>query len=265
MKQFQNFEDGIKINIFKYVDHPLNLILTCQIWSAISKNPYAKTEWLIVHYGKAHALFHAVRLGLTFIDMSVCQTLIAKNVVVSRYLIQRLFENFGTYNQKLIEFKIEHSFGQCDTAKIYDFRKEIKSPWANHLMFIMFVLIYLLNEEYGQLANANEGLPLKGNNMKLSRFLSAHKMLKDIKILISNKIIAPRQKSLRLVLNSDLHIHQLIRFEDNHENNKFGIVKFFKQTRFLRYYYKSDKTMIFIFIYFFSLTSMQIFNRTNFP
>ena len=68
----QNFEYEIKINIFKYVNYPLNLALTCRNWSIIAKVPYAKTVWLIIHYRKAHALFHAVRLGLTFIDITVC-------------------------------------------------------------------------------------------------------------------------------------------------------------------------------------------------
>ena len=61
MQSFQNFEYEIKINIFKYVDHSLNLALTCRNWSVIAKDPHAKSEWLLVHYGKAHALFHAVR------------------------------------------------------------------------------------------------------------------------------------------------------------------------------------------------------------
>ena len=70
MQYFQNFEYEIKINIFKYVDSPLNLALTCRNWSVIAKDPYAKSEWLIVHFGKERALFHAVRLGPTFFDMS---------------------------------------------------------------------------------------------------------------------------------------------------------------------------------------------------
>ena len=65
----QSFEDEIKTNVFKYVDSPINLALTCRSWSIISKDAYAKTEWLLVHYGRAHALFHAVRLGPTFIDI----------------------------------------------------------------------------------------------------------------------------------------------------------------------------------------------------
>ena len=107
IQYFQIFEYDIKLNIFKYVDSPLNLALTCRDWSVIAKDPYAKTEWLIIHYGKAHALFHAVRLGPTFIDIPVCQTLIARKVIISRYFVQRLLMHFGKYDEKLIEFEIE--------------------------------------------------------------------------------------------------------------------------------------------------------------
>src|SRR4051794_1579071 len=101
-------EGEIKITIFKYVDSPLNLALTCRNWSVIAKDPYAKHEWQIVHYGKAHALFHAVRLGPTFIDIPVCQTLIASKFILYRYFIQRLLMHFEKYDQNLIELKIEH-------------------------------------------------------------------------------------------------------------------------------------------------------------
>src|SRR6266496_1714005 len=109
MQHFQNLEYIIKINIYKYVDFPLNLTLTCRDWSVISKDAYAKSEWLLVHFGKIHALFHAVRLGPTFINISVCQMLITKKVPISRYFIQRLVMNFEKYDQKLIELKIEHN------------------------------------------------------------------------------------------------------------------------------------------------------------
>ncbi|RIA98880.1 hypothetical protein C1645_748676 [Glomus cerebriforme] len=58
MQNFKNFEYEIKINIFKYVNFPLNLALTCRNWSVIVKDPYAKSEWLIAHFGKTSALFH---------------------------------------------------------------------------------------------------------------------------------------------------------------------------------------------------------------
>src|SRR5688572_18217097 len=128
IQYFQNFEYEIKINIFKYVNSPLNLALTCRNWSVFAKDPYAKTQWLIIRYGKAHALFQAVRLGPTFIDIPVCQTLIARKVIISRYFVQRLLMHFGKYDQTLIELKIEHNVGQLDADRIR--AKKIKSPWA---------------------------------------------------------------------------------------------------------------------------------------
>src|SRR4051794_31168671 len=124
MQYFQNFEFEIKINIFKYVDSPLNLILTCRNWSDIAKNPHAKSEWLIVHYGEERALFHAISLGPTFIDTAVCQTLI---IIMSRYFTHR-------YNQKLIELKIERN-----TDRIRDFQQKIKPHFASNLPISIFV------------------------------------------------------------------------------------------------------------------------------
>src|ERR1051325_10821303 len=114
MQYLQHFEYEIKIIIFKYVKSPLNLALTCRNWSVIAKDPYAKFEWLIVHYGKERALFYAVRLGPTFIDIAMCQTLIARKAIMPRYF--------------MIDFKIE-----CDADRIHDFQQEIKFLLANDL------------------------------------------------------------------------------------------------------------------------------------
>ena len=165
--KIQNFEYEIKINIFKYVNYPLNLALTCRNWSIIAKDPYAKTEWLIIHYGKAHALFHAVRLGPTFIDITVCQILITRKVIISRYFVQRLLMHFGKYDQKLIKLKIEHYVGQLDADRIRAFQQKIKSPWASNLPITVFT--YLLDEGYKQLSNANEDLPRYGTLSLLIR------------------------------------------------------------------------------------------------
>ena len=237
MQYFQNFEYEIKINIYKYVYSPLNLALSCRNWSVISKDPYAKTEWLLVRYGKCHALFHAVRLGPTFIDIPVCQTLITREVPISRYFIQRLLMHFGKYDQNLIELKIEHNVGQLDADRIRAFQQKIKSPWASNLP--IFVFTYLLDEGYKQLAN-NETLPSKGNDMELFHFLSAgphvinyapvmlRKNLKDIEYLILNKRFVPfppRPKIFLLDLYHDPHIHQQSAPEeypskDGFENNR---------------------------------------------
>src|SRR4051812_12343218 len=104
MQNFLNFDNELKINIFKYVNHPSNLSLTCKDWSAIAKNPYAKIEWLLVQYGK-DALFHVVKLGPTFIDIGVCKYLTSSEM--SRYFIGKILMHFGKYNQKLINPRLE--------------------------------------------------------------------------------------------------------------------------------------------------------------
>src|SRR3954451_19127395 len=129
MQYFQNFEYEIKINIFKYVYSPLNLALTCRNWSVIAKDQYAKSEWLIVHYGKERALFHAVRLGLTFIDIALCQTLILRKVIMPRCFTNR-------QNQNLIELKIERN-----ADRIHDFLQKIKSHFASNLLISVFTYL----------------------------------------------------------------------------------------------------------------------------
>jgi hypothetical protein len=211
MQYFQNFEYEIKINIFKYVKFPLNLILTCRNWSIIAKDPYAKYEWLIVHYGKAHALFHAITLGPTFVDVTMRQ-------ILSQTLIARKVIRLCKYNP--IELKIVHNFGQLDVDKIRAFQQ---SPRARNLL------------TFNPLANVN--LLSKGNNMELFRFLSTEphvlnyiprilgKSLKITEDLILNKLIAipPRPKLLQLeFINSAPH--NIIR-----RNN------FLRQRNFLRF------------------------------
>src|SRR3989440_5920193 len=183
---------------------------------------------------------HAVRLGPTFIDIPVCQTLITRKVIISRYFVQRLLMHFGKYDQKLIELRIESNVGQLDIDRIRAFQQKVKSPWASNLPITVFT--YLLNEGYKQLTSANEDLPSKGNDMELFHFLSAgnqvinvapsilRKNLKDIEYLILNKRFTPfppRPKSLQLdlTLNSDPHIHQPPIPEespskDGYENNR---------------------------------------------
>src|SRR6266513_2744237 len=99
----------INVEIFRFVDNTHTLILTNRQWYTVSKDPHARAEWLIYKYGRAHALFHAVRLGSNFLNLEVIQALLARNVILSRYFLQRLLMHFGTYDEKLIELKIEHN------------------------------------------------------------------------------------------------------------------------------------------------------------
>ncbi|UZO22448.1 uncharacterized protein OCT59_014811 [Rhizophagus irregularis] len=154
--------------------------------------------------------------------------LITRKVPISRYFIQRLLMHFGKYDQKLIELKIEHNVGQLNADRIRAFQQKIKSPWTSNLP--IFVFTYLLDEGYKQLANMNETLPSKGNDMELFHFLSAgphvinyapgmlRKNLKDIEDLILNKRFVPfppRTKAYQLDLNSDPYPSK-----DGFENNR---------------------------------------------
>ncbi|CAG8741449.1 16882_t:CDS:1 [Funneliformis mosseae] len=84
----------------------------------ISKDPYTKTEWLLHHFGKTHELFHGIRLGPTFINENVCQTLISRNVVFSRYLVQRVLTYYGRQNPALTEQKITFNAIQSGSNKL---------------------------------------------------------------------------------------------------------------------------------------------------
>ena len=99
----QSLSDELRIIIFKFIETPISLSLTDRIWYNISKDPHTKAEWLINKYGRAHALFHAVRLGDSFITLDVIQILLANQVIISRYFIQQLTMQFGMYDKRLIE------------------------------------------------------------------------------------------------------------------------------------------------------------------
>lgn len=244
--EMQYIEDEIKIKIFKYVEYPLNLSLTCRSWSVISKDPYAKTEWLLVHYGKAHALYHAVRLGSTFIDIPVCQSLIARKIIISKYFIQRLLMHFGSYDSKLIQFEIEHNVGQLDVDRIRAFQQKIKSIWTNDDLLMTALTYLLLDKRHA------EDLYSKGNDMELFHFLTAvfhvinharvqKKNLKYIKDLILKKQFVPflpRPKAFQIDLKADqLHISAKYVSKGDCKNGKPNLAKlngFLSQGSFLR-------------------------------
>src|SRR5436189_4897498 len=112
----------LRIEIFKFVDKPISLVLADRKWYAISQDPHARAEWLIYKYERAHALFHAVRLGASFITEDVVQALLARKAVMSRYFIQRLIMHIGAYDEELIELKIEHNVNQIDFGRIHAFQ-----------------------------------------------------------------------------------------------------------------------------------------------
>src|SRR5688572_30184067 len=105
----QSLFDELMIEIFKYLKTPFSIMLTNRRWYTISQDPHARAEWLIYKFGKAHAFFHAVRLGQGFITEEVIQSLLSKNAMFSRYFIQRLLMSYGSYDKELIRNKAEYS------------------------------------------------------------------------------------------------------------------------------------------------------------
>ncbi|RIB25090.1 hypothetical protein C2G38_546046 [Gigaspora rosea] len=82
--------DEILINIFQYVEFPLNIILTCRNWYKISIDQQARAKLIIYKYGRAHALFYAVKFSPNFINLPVARAIIAK-AIISRYFFKDFF------------------------------------------------------------------------------------------------------------------------------------------------------------------------------
>ena len=140
-----------------------------------------------------------LRLGSNFLNLDVIQALLARNAVLSQYFVQRLLMHFGTYDEKLIELKIEHNVNQVDFDRIRAFQEKLLSPWASNLPLPIFTK--LITEGYNIL-NDRE-LATKGNDMELFHFLSAgplvinnapQKLIQNLSLiedLIKNKKFIP--------------------------------------------------------------------------
>src|SRR4051812_41841858 len=126
----QSLYNELRFRIFQFVDTPISLALTDRAWYSVSRDPQSRADWLIYKYGRAQAFFHSVRLGNSFLTVDVIKALLAKNAIISRYFLQRLLMHFGSYDEKLIELKIEHNVNQIDFDRIRAFQKKLSSPWA---------------------------------------------------------------------------------------------------------------------------------------
>jgi hypothetical protein len=178
----------LKVEIFRYVSTPISLILINRNWYSTSQDSHARAEWLIYKYGRAHALFHAIRLGNNFITVEVVQVLLAKKAIISRYLVQRLMQ-FGTYDPKLTEMKTKYNVN-VNIPK--------NTSWASDLSLPVF--IKLLTEATNEF---KEELVIRGNDLELFHYLEAGALtkdqapsilsenLKDIEDLIINKKFMP--------------------------------------------------------------------------
>ncbi|GBB90026.1 hypothetical protein RclHR1_01690011 [Rhizophagus clarus] len=210
--------DELYIEIFKYINTPISLIITNRRWYNLSQDPHLRAEWLIYKYGRSHALFQAVRLN-NFITLDVLQALLARNVVMSRYFIQRLLMCFGNQDQKLIELKVEYNVNQVNL------RNREKKPWASDLQLSIFAK--LIDEAFNLLKD--QELAIKGNDMELFHFLSAgplvinyapqrlYQNIHHIEDLILNKKFIPFPPRPKLAYEDTIEEYPP---RDGYENNR---------------------------------------------
>jgi hypothetical protein len=185
----------IKIEIFKNVDNPISLALINRTWFTIFHDPHARSEWILNKYGRAHALFHAVRLGSNFLNLDVIKCLIAKKAILSRYFVQRLMLQCGKCDQKLLELRSTYNTNQESVKKL---NSSQKNHWGNDLPIDVFVFIL---EEAMRLYKSD--ISIKGNDIELLHFLTAGPLMislasqqlldniEQIKDLILNKKFIP--------------------------------------------------------------------------
>ncbi|RIB13235.1 hypothetical protein C2G38_2041138 [Gigaspora rosea] len=149
----------ILIFIFKRVRFPKNLTISCKRIAQLSKDPQVKAAWIIYQFGAAHCLFYAIKIGSSFLDVTVAQAIIAQGGVLSRYFVQRLHMSFGAYDNKLIELKIAHGVGSSQLQKSQTI------PWASDLPISVYIfLLKAASDIY------KSDLCLKGNDMELFHF-----------------------------------------------------------------------------------------------
>lgn len=90
----------------------------------------------------------------SFIDKNVCQILIAKEIPLSRYFVQRIHRQIGKYDKILIE---------NGNIQLYS----SKPSWASNLPIPVY--LYLISEG----AKQYKDLPFNGNDLELFSFLTA--------------------------------------------------------------------------------------------
>ncbi|GES73901.1 hypothetical protein GLOIN_2v1817420 [Rhizophagus clarus] len=232
----QSLFNEIRGEIFKFIDTPISLILTDRKWYTISQDSHVRAEWVIYKYGRSHALFHAVRLGNDFLTVDVVQALLGRKVLISRYFIQRLLMYFASYDEKLVELKIQHNINQIDYERFRAFQKKLSSPWASNLHLPVFTK--LITEGYNTLND--QDLTIKGNDMELFHFLSAgplvindapQKLLQNINhiedLILKKKFVPfpPRPKpiyedTIEYIQSMQARAHEDYPPKDGYENNR---------------------------------------------
>src|SRR5437763_971711 len=94
----------ILTKIFMLTRYPASFARANKSLLKVSRDPYVRCKWLLYHYGKVHALFFAVSLGPSFINVEVVKNALANGAILSRYFLQKLNQCFGGRNLKSARF-----------------------------------------------------------------------------------------------------------------------------------------------------------------
>jgi hypothetical protein len=181
-----SLSDELRIEVFKYLTTPISLALSNNRWYTISQDSHARAEWLIHKYGKSHALFHAVRLGKNFLTLKVVQTLISRNVLISRYFIQRLHKSLHIYDEQL---KLMSQMFGYNSPEI---------SWGNDIPLPVFDELFSRASDILKLNEEN--FAIKANDMDMFYLLTSDPIfasqgfiqnIDQIRDLILNKKFAP--------------------------------------------------------------------------
>ncbi|CAG8834075.1 4523_t:CDS:1, partial [Cetraspora pellucida] len=100
--------DELLIKIIKRIVILNHMIIVCKRFYTIISDHQFKADWIIFRFGKTHALFYAVNLGPSFINIKVVEAIICKGGNFSRYFIQRLHTVVGFFDKDLLKHKIRH-------------------------------------------------------------------------------------------------------------------------------------------------------------
>src|SRR6185312_4367871 len=146
---------SVRVIIVSHLENPLPLARCSHGWYDLVYSSDVKSTWLLSRYGRTHALFHAVRIGDSFITPEVVELMLKKGAQISQYFIQRLVLGFGKYDQKLINLKLMYHVRPPD---LY----QASSPWASNLSVDVFS--QLLNEGYDRFGENN--ISARGNDME---------------------------------------------------------------------------------------------------
>src|SRR5437763_1975649 len=85
----------LQVEIILELSNPTPLARCARHWYVIVNTPFVKAKWLIRRHGKAHALFHAVRMSEPFINVDVVECLFAQKAHLSRYFVQERIFGIG--------------------------------------------------------------------------------------------------------------------------------------------------------------------------